>query len=110
MAYLKLYIDKPDALRAVEKIERNHALWNIAKLITKIFITTAVIFFTPTLTALIPIAGVATLLKVTVIAAALLKDFCLADNILAVASIWRLSHRGIQGINTIYNMENQGTI
>lgn len=59
IAKLKIFTDNPEALRAIEKVEKNHALLRMVVLITKIAVVTFDICFIPTLTALIPIAALA---------------------------------------------------
>ncbi len=105
IAKLKLCTDNPAALQAVQKVERNHALWNIAQLITKISLVTLAIYFAPAVTAFIPIAAVATTLKVSFIAAAVLKDFILTMNVLSVYTVWSLSHQGLEGYIRIADLE-----
>lgn len=107
IAKLKLYTDNPAALQAVQKVEKNHALWRIALLITKISVVTLAIYFTPTITALIPIAAVAMTLKVSFIAVAVLKNLVLTLNVLSVYRLWNLSYQGLQGVVKIATMETQ---
>lgn len=107
IAKLKLYTDDPTALQAIEKVEKNHALWGMARLITKISLVTLAIYFTPTITALIPIAIVATTLKVSFIAFAVLKNIFFALNLLSVYIVWNFSCNGLKGIRQILNMEAQ---
>lgn len=101
IAKLKLYTNDLAALQAVQKVEKNHVLWSIAKLITKICLVTLAIYFAPTITALVPIAAVAMTLKVSFIAVAVLKNLSLTANILDVYKVWGLSCQGLQGVYTI---------
>ena len=107
IAKLKLYIDNPTALQAVQRVEKNHALWRIAQLITKISVVTLAIYFTPTITALIPIAVVAMTLKVSFIAVAVLKNISLTFDALEVYRIWTFSCLGPQGVVHIATMEKR---
>lgn len=108
IAKLKLYTNDPVALRAVQKVEKNHVLWRIAVLITKISVVTLAIYFTPTITALIPIAAVALTLKVSFIAVAVLKNCNLIGSVIGVYGLWSLSYQGFQGVDQIGEWETQG--
>jgi len=108
IAKLKSYIDTPEALQAVEKVERNHALWSIAQLITKIVVVTLAIYFVPTITALIPIPEVAMALKVSFIAVAVLKDLTLTLTVISVYRLWHLSYKGFEGLSEISRIEQIG--
>jgi hypothetical protein len=109
IAKLKMYCTDRAAFREVEKVERNHALWNIAKLIGKIAIGCLVIYFTPSIVAFLPVAGVAiATLKITIIAIATTKIVYLSFNALAVYSIWNKSMNGYQGLVRIVQAEIRG--
>ncbi len=108
IAKLKLYTDNPFALKAIQKVERTHVLWRMATLIAKIFAVTLVIYFTPTIMALIPIATLAVTLKVSLIAVAVLKNLFLILNILSVYQIWNYSYEDMPGFIEIYNLETKG--
>ena len=110
IAKLKLYIDNPTALQAVQRVEKNHALWSIAQLITKISIVTLVIYFTPTITTLIPIAAVAMTLKVSFITVAVLKNISLTSDVLGMCAIWHLSCQGLQGACSIITLEKSSML
>lgn len=110
IAKLKLYTDDPTALKAVQRVEKNHVLWSIARLITKISAITLAIYFAPAVTALIPIAALATALKVSFIAAAVVKNLFLTINIHTVYTVWNYSYQGLQGVGKIVNMERQSLL
>lgn len=110
IAKLKLYVDNPIALQEVQKVERNHTLWRLAQLIAKISIVTLAIYFTPTITALIPIAAVALTLKVSFIAAAVIKNLILTLNLASVYVIWHSSYQGLEGIDRIIMAENKSQL
>lgn len=105
IAKLKIYVDNPIALKAVQRVERNHVLWSISKLITKFAVVTLAIYFSPGIKKLVPIAAVATTLKVSFIAVAVLKSIFLTTNIVSIYMVWHLSFQGLQGIGQIGNME-----
>ena len=106
IAKLKCYTDQPDALKAVLAVERNLAFWGMSRLITKIAAVTLAIYFTPTITSLIPIAGVAGALKVSFIAMAALKDLILAIEVMNIYLIWGKSCRGLEGLKSINILED----
>lgn len=108
IAKLKTYTSDPTALQAVQKVEKNHALWMIARLIAKISAVTLAVYLTPTITAFIPIATMATTLKVSFIAIAFLKNFVFITNLLSVCMVWGLSCRGDVGLGILYDLEVKG--
>lgn len=108
IAKLKLYTDNPAALQEIQKVEKNHVLWRIAQLITKISLVALAIYFTPTITARIPVAALAKALKISFIAIAVIKDLFLIFNVINVYGFWSWSHQGPQGVGIISNMEMKG--
>ncbi len=94
-------------MQAVQKVEKNHILWRTAQLIAKISLVTLAIYFTPIITALIPIAAAAKTLKVSFIAVAVLKDLWLAFGLLGVYTVWNWSYKGLEGVCQIEDMERR---
>ncbi len=106
IAKLKLYTDAPAALQAVEKVEKNHAIWGIVESIVKIsLVTFGCYFFALPLAALIPIAKVAVLLKVGCIGFAVLKNINLTSYTISMCRIWRWSYQGLEGMDKMCEME-----
>lgn len=109
-AKLKLYSNS-DAKKAIEKVEKTHVLWSLAKLITKLAIVCSIIYFTPTGVALLPLTGlISTMVKVIAIGILALKAVIIMLNTLSVVMMHRLSKQGLNGVNQIANMEMQAYI
>jgi hypothetical protein len=109
IAKLKLYCSNPNALREVEKVEKKHVLWSIAKLIGKIAVGCLIMYFTPGVVALLPIGAVAIAsLKITIMTILSIKMLFLSLNVLSVYYIWKKSHQGLEGASSIYEAELAG--
>lgn len=108
-AKLKLYCSEEAARLEVRKVESKHALWNIAKLISKIALLGLALYFATNAIVLLPIAAViATSLKVAVIAIAAIKMTYLTLNALYILMLLGLSQKHLEGIKIIETMERQG--
>ncbi len=110
IAKLKLYTDTQAALEAVQKVERNHVLWRIAQLITKIFLLMMGLCFFPTIAALIPIAELAITLCLSFAVLATVKNYFLTLDLFNVCLLWLWSCQGGEGVAKIVNMERNGKI
>ncbi len=71
----------------------------------KIAILTLAIYFTPTVTALIPIAGAAKALKVSFIAFASLKNTFLIFNIESIYGAWNSSNKAWMDLIKLLNLK-----
>lgn len=111
-AKLKAYCSDPAALKEVNRVERNHALWAIAKLIGKIAIACLAIYFIPGAIALLPLWKAAAIaLKVALIAPTALKAISLSLNVLDFTGIWFLSCRpNAAGMAQIGQLEVRGVV
>lgn len=110
IAKLKVSINNPEALKAVEKVERNHALWNIALSITKIAFTSLCIYFAPTVTANIQIAAIEKIVRVSFKIFAIFKNVYFVLGLIGTCVIWKKSCSGLNGLNDIALMEMNGLI
>lgn len=101
-AKLKLSCSDPLARREVEKVERRHTLWNLAKVVTKLALVCLAIYFLPTIIASLALpSALATTLKICAIGAASLKALLLSLNTVSLGYIWKQSCKGIHGIQAI---------
>lgn len=99
-AKLKMWTDEFSALKAVQKVERNHVIWALTQLVTKIAIFSLVIYSIPA------IGIITTALKIGLS----LKIAALAFNTLDVICFYRWSYQGVQGLNRMTYREINGTI
>ncbi|MEI8301439.1 MAG: hypothetical protein WCG10_07540 [Chlamydiota bacterium] len=91
---LKFYCSNPLAMKAVEKIERNHILWNLAKLASKLGVTCLMIYVAPSLVSRVVVLGV-------VKGVLYIKVSLLAMNSLSLLRCLYLTHRGLLGWSKI---------
>ncbi len=108
-AKLKMACADPEAIKAVEKVEKDHFLWNMAKLIGKIALAVLVFCLVPPLLAQLAIAGaIVTALQIAILGYATLKALGLLLSTLHISSLWSYSHDGIAGLVNIRDLELQG--
>lgn len=112
-AKLKLSCSDPLALRAVEKVEKEHFLWNLAQLVGKIAVCVLVISAAALLLPHLAIPALAiTALKVCFISLASIKLITLTFNIMNASFLWYFSHVGMdqngQGMAGVTGMELAG--
>lgn len=105
---LKTYCTNPLALKEVEKVEKKHALWSIAKLVGKLAIVALIFAAIVSAINIFSIAGIALFGLSIPLAALTLKALMLRLNILSVMKLWSLSHQGMQGLMQIVSMELMG--
>jgi hypothetical protein len=99
-AKLKSVCSDPLALKAVEKIEAEHFLWNLAKLVCKIAIVVLVLCVVPFLLTQLAIAAVVvTALKVTIIGLASMKLIGLGISLFNSSGILICSRIGVNDDN-----------
>lgn len=107
-AKLKLYCDDQEALKEVELVEKNHALWSLAKSAVKIAFASLMIY-AATFVSRLPIPPVvAKVLRVTMITLLAIKLLMLTLSMLSIYRIWGLSHQGLQGVLQIMVHEKAG--
>ena len=106
IAKLKLYIDDQTALSNVEKVEKNHVLWRIAILITKISIVAlASRLVVSIIVARVPVPAVVRVLEVSLPIIASIKVGRLVNPAIDIYNLWDLSCRG--DVSTIWAHENK---
>lgn len=107
-AKLKLYCSDPEAVKQVEKVERKHVLWGMAKQITKIALACLLIWYTPTILSLLSFKGLLfTSLKIAIITASSIRLTFHLLRILSIYIIWHLSHQGLEGVGMISQLEQK---
>lgn len=108
LAKLKGDCSDPLALKEVEKVEKKHVLWSIAKLVAKIAIVA--LLFTAIVSAIniFSISGIALFGLAIPLAAFTSKILVLMLNIASIMKLWSLSHQGIQGVGQIALLEMGG--
>ena len=105
IAKLKLAIDNPTALDAVRSIEREHALWAIATLITKISAFVLAFFTVAPFVSTMP-----TTFQVGFLIFSLGKYATLTGYLLSLLQIWWFSCEGIEGVRDIVRLERKEII
>jgi len=102
---LKTVCSTLDAKQEVEKVEKNAAMWTLAKLVCKIAIACLALYFIPA--AVIPVSGLlATCIKVCLV----LKTINLTVRLLDISFLCHLSYRSnfIERLRLLDTMEAMG--
>jgi hypothetical protein len=108
MAKLKTYCSNPEALIAVQKIERRYALSNLARLVCKIAMASLALVIFPYIIGYAPFGLVATSsLKFLAVSIAALKTIYLINSTVELYDRWWLSTQKKAGLQIIYGKESE---